>query len=207
MHFHLLVIQYHIMHLFNDFWWCCTFWMSFTCIIFKARTATFKLGNPFLNCWKRRRRVPINFYELGMNLIWRWTFFYKEFYNRMILNFIHLKGYKHHSCFRQLYKTNYLIEWLAISCGCLWQMYQLREKILPIVLPYMVEAENFSDHPHIRHWTVPIQQYSGVSLHVNILLSAHFGCPGFTNHGIWWLILLTGILPSCQSMWWTRWQK
>jgi len=26
-------------------------------------------------------------------------------------------------------------------------MYQLRKKILPILLPYMVEAENFSDHP------------------------------------------------------------
>jgi len=26
-------------------------------------------------------------------------------------------------------------------------MYQLREKILPIVVPSMVEAENFSDHP------------------------------------------------------------
>jgi len=26
-------------------------------------------------------------------------------------------------------------------------MYQLREKILPIVLTSMVEAENFSDHP------------------------------------------------------------
>jgi len=24
--------------------------------------------------------------------------------------------------------TNYLIEWLAISHGCLWQMYQLRKK-------------------------------------------------------------------------------
>jgi len=25
--------------------------------------------------------------------------------------------------------------------------YQLRKKILPIVLPFLVEAENFSDHP------------------------------------------------------------
>jgi hypothetical protein len=58
------------------------------------------------------------------------------------------KGYRQHSCFRQLYKTNYLIEWLTISHGCLWQMYQLKKKkILPIVLPSMVEAENFSDHP------------------------------------------------------------
>jgi len=28
-------------------------------------------------------------------------------------------------------------------------MYQLRENILPIVLPSMFEAENFSDHPRI----------------------------------------------------------
>jgi hypothetical protein len=109
---------------------------------FKAGTATFKLGSPFLNCWK------LNFYELAMNFIWRKTVFYKEFYNRTILNFIHFKGYRQHSCFRQLYKTNYLTEWLAISHGCLWHMYQLRKKILPIVLPCMVEAENFSDHPH-----------------------------------------------------------
>jgi len=81
-HFHPPVIQYHIVHLFNDFWCCCTFWTSFTSITFKAGTATFKLGRPFLNCWKRR----------------------------------------------QLYKTNYLTEWLAISHGCLWQMYQLRKK-------------------------------------------------------------------------------
>jgi len=40
-------------------------------IIFKTGTATFKLGSPFLNCWKRRRRVPINFYKLRMNFIWR----------------------------------------------------------------------------------------------------------------------------------------
>jgi len=26
-------------------------------------------------------------------------------------------------------------------------MYQLRKKILPILVPSMVEAENFSDHP------------------------------------------------------------
>jgi len=61
-HFHPPVIQYHIVHLFNDFWCFCSFWTSFTWIIFKAGTATFKLGSPFLNCWKRRRRVPINFY-------------------------------------------------------------------------------------------------------------------------------------------------
>jgi hypothetical protein len=67
MHFHPPVIQYHIAHLLNDFWCCCTFWTSFTWIIFSAGTATFKLGSPLLNCWKRRRRVPINFYELRMN--------------------------------------------------------------------------------------------------------------------------------------------
>jgi hypothetical protein len=33
--------------------------------------ATFKLGSPLCNCWKRRRRVPLNFYELRMNFIWR----------------------------------------------------------------------------------------------------------------------------------------
>ena len=66
MHFHLPVIQYRIVHLFDDFWCCCTFWTSFTWIIFKAGTSTFKLGSPFLNCWKRRRRVPINF----MNFEW-----------------------------------------------------------------------------------------------------------------------------------------
>jgi len=48
----------------------------------------------------------------------------------MILSFIHFKGYRQHSCFRQLYKTNYLIEWLAISHGCLLQMYQLWGKNL-----------------------------------------------------------------------------
>ena len=69
----------------------------------------------------------------------------------MILNFIHFKGYRQHSCFRQLYKTNYLIEWLAVSHGLLWQMYQLRKKNLPILLPSMVEAENFSDHPRTQH--------------------------------------------------------
>ena len=62
-HFYLPVIQYHIVHLFVDFWCCCTFWKSFTWIIFKAGTDTFKLGSPFLNSWKRRRRVPINFYD------------------------------------------------------------------------------------------------------------------------------------------------
>ena len=70
-HFHPAVIQYHIVHLFNDFWCCCTFWTSFKWIIFKAGTATFKLGSPFLYCWKRRRRVPINFYELRFHFIWR----------------------------------------------------------------------------------------------------------------------------------------
>jgi hypothetical protein len=46
-----------------------------------------------------------------------------------------------------------LMEWLAISHGCLWQMYQLREKkILPIVLPSMVEVENFqATHVIIYH--------------------------------------------------------
>jgi len=47
-HFHSLIIQYHITHLFNDFWWWCTFWTSFTWIIFKAGTVMFKLGSPFL---------------------------------------------------------------------------------------------------------------------------------------------------------------
>ena len=150
MHFYLLVIQYHILHLFIDLWCCCTFWMFFTWIIFKARTATFKLGSPFLSCWKRRRRVPINFYELSLNFIWHETFFYEEFYICTILSFIYFKGYRQHSCFRQMYKTNYLIEWRAISHGCLWQMYQLREKnILLILLPPMVEVENFSDHTRI----------------------------------------------------------
>jgi hypothetical protein len=49
MHFHPPVIQYHIVHLFNDFWCCCTFWTSFTWIIFKAGMATFKLGSPSSN--------------------------------------------------------------------------------------------------------------------------------------------------------------
>jgi len=48
-HFHLPVIQQHIMHLFNDFWCCCTFSTSFMWIIFKAGTTTFKLGSPFFN--------------------------------------------------------------------------------------------------------------------------------------------------------------
>jgi len=40
-----------------------------------------------------------------------------------------------------------VIDKLAISHGCLWHMYQFRggKKNLPIVLPSMVEAENFSD--------------------------------------------------------------
>jgi hypothetical protein len=138
MYFHPPVIQYHILNLFNDFWCCCTFWTSFKWIIFKAGTATFKLGSPFLNCWKRKRGVPINFYDLRMNLICRYTFFYKEFYNRTILNFIHFKGYRERSRFRQLYKTNYLTEWLAISHEFLWQMYQLRKKnIADIVAIYV----------------------------------------------------------------------
>jgi hypothetical protein len=40
--FHPPVIQYHIVHLFNDLWCCCTFWTSFTWIIIKA-------GRPRLN--------------------------------------------------------------------------------------------------------------------------------------------------------------
>jgi hypothetical protein len=71
----------------------------------------------------------------------------QEFYNCTILNFIHFKWYRQHCCFRQLYKTNYLIEWLAISHGCLWQMYQFGGKILPIETASVVEADNFSDHP------------------------------------------------------------
>jgi len=69
-HLHPPVIRYHIVHLFNDFWWCFIFWKSLTWIILKAGTAMFKFGSPFFSCWKRRRRVPINFYELRMNLIW-----------------------------------------------------------------------------------------------------------------------------------------
>jgi len=71
-----------------------------------------------------------------------------------ILSFIHFKGYRQHSCFRQLFKTNYLIEWLAVSHGCLWRMYQLKKKTLPILLPSVVEAENFSDHPRRDQWQV-----------------------------------------------------
>ena len=81
-----------------------------------------------------------------MNFTWCSTFFYKEFYKSTKLNCIHFKGYRQHSCFRQLYKTNNLIEWHAISHGCLWQMYQLREKkIFLVLLPPKVEAENFSN--------------------------------------------------------------
>jgi hypothetical protein len=145
-HFHPPVIEYHIVHLFSDFW-CYTFWTSVMWIIFKAGTATFELGSPFLNCWKRRRRVLINFYELRMNLI----FFYKEFYNRTILGFVHFKGYRQHSCFRQLYKTNYLIEWPAILQGCLWQMYQLRKKNLAdIVAIYDRGRELFRPTSYLR---------------------------------------------------------
>jgi hypothetical protein len=68
MHFHPPVIQYHIVHLFNDFWCCCTFWTSFTWIIFKTGTAMFKLDSPFLNCWKRRRRVPISFKWISFHI-------------------------------------------------------------------------------------------------------------------------------------------
>jgi len=71
MHFRPPVIQYHIVHLVDDYWYCCAFWMSLTWIIFKAGTATIEPGSPFLNCWKRRRRVPINVYELRMNFIQR----------------------------------------------------------------------------------------------------------------------------------------
>jgi hypothetical protein len=54
MRFHPLVIQYRIVHLFKDFWWCCTFWTSFTWVILKAGMATFKLGSSYLNCWNKR---------------------------------------------------------------------------------------------------------------------------------------------------------
>ena len=75
----------------------------------------------------------------------------QRIFNHTILNFIHFKGYRQHSCFRPLYKTNYLIEGLAISHGCLWQEYQLRKETLPIVLPSMIEAEKFSES-HIHTW-------------------------------------------------------
>jgi hypothetical protein len=78
MHFNPPVIQYHIVHLFHDFWCCCTFGLpshgtSSRLVRPRLNSAapTFKLGSPFLNCWKQRRRVPINGYELWMNFIWR----------------------------------------------------------------------------------------------------------------------------------------
>jgi hypothetical protein len=116
-------------------------------INFKAGRATFQLGSPFLNCWKWRRKVP-------HKLLWTWNelnVLLQRIFNHMILSFIHVKGCRQHSCFRQLYKTNYLIEWRAASHGCLWQTYQLRGKIL-LILPSMVEAEKFLDHPRMHDY-------------------------------------------------------
>jgi hypothetical protein len=92
-------------------------------------------------------------WSLRVNFIWRSTFFYKEFYNRTILNFIHFKGYTQHSCFTQLYKTNYLIEWLAISHGYLWQMYQLRGKTLADSVAISGRGRNFqTTHVQQNSW-------------------------------------------------------
>jgi len=113
---------------------------------------------------------------------------FNHFYNRTVLNFIHFKGHKQHSCFRQLYKTNYLIEWLAISHGCLWQMYQLRKKIFPIVLPSMVEAENFSDHPHyLIEWLATLhgclwQMYQLRKIILPIVLPSMVEAENFSDH-------------------------
>ena len=52
-----------------------------------------KLGHPLVHRHLKTYRVT--------------SFFYKEFYNRTILNCIHFKGYIQHSCFRQQHKTNY----------------------------------------------------------------------------------------------------
>jgi len=126
--------------------------------------------------------------------------FYKEFYNRTILNFIHFKGYRQHSCFRQLYKTNYLVEWFAISHGWLWHMYQLREKILPVLLPSMVEAENLSDHPRIRHNDSDLISMLWISegnklwfpAKLCVIISSHAS----VNYGVQWLLLVD--LINCQ---------
>ena len=51
---------------------------------------------------------------------------------------------------------------------------------------------------------VPIQQYSGMSVNVNVLLVLILGihCSLIMKFG--GSFLLTGILPSCQSVCWTR---
>ena len=56
----------------------------------------------------------------------------------------------------------------------------------------------------IKHWTVPIQQYSGISVNVNVLLVLILGVQGSLIMQFGGSFLLVGILPSCQSMWWTR---
>jgi hypothetical protein len=74
----------------------------------------------------------------------------------MILNFIHFKGYRQHSCFRRLYKTNYLIEWLAISHGCLWQITNLGGKILAnSVVIYGQNREIFRPPTYFRNQLWP----------------------------------------------------
>jgi len=97
-----------------------------------SRASCSRLVGPRLNSAAHSLIVE-NEEESPHKLLWTWNefhlvFFYKEVYNRTILNFIHFKVSRQHSCFRQPYKTNYLIEWLAVSHGCLWWMYQLRGK-------------------------------------------------------------------------------
>jgi hypothetical protein len=89
--------------------------------------------------------------------------------------------------FRQPYKTNYLIECLAISHGCEWQLYQLRKKIFPIALPSMVEAENVSVQPCItrnrmKENCTTVFNYHGY-VHFVVVLKLCIEMPKDGHHG------------------------
>jgi hypothetical protein len=47
------------------------------------------------------------------------------------------------------------------------------------------------------HWTVPIQQYRGMSVNVNVLLVVILGVQGLLIMQFGGSFLLAGILPSC----------
>jgi len=57
---------------------------------------------------------------------------------------------------------------------------------------------------YIRHWTVPIQQYSGMSVNVSVLLVLILGVQGSLIMQFGGSFLLAGLLPSCQSTLRTR---
>jgi hypothetical protein len=56
----------------------------------------------------------------------------------------------------------------------------------------------------IMHGKVPIQKYGGVLVNVNVLLVLILGVQVSLLMKFGGSFLLSGILPSCQSMCWTR---